>query len=151
MKVPRGFVLVKLGLALIVAGCVFMVATPGALAQSEQIVFSGVTTNGIGFWIWCQNENPADAPYTGACAGSMYDYDQGNARGVHGFVAEPSDGTYVMHVSSGDGFISDCTLTNTPPVTSGPHNTVTVDPCTINGTAESGSTSNAVVRATGPG
>jgi hypothetical protein len=81
----------------------------------------------------------------------MYDYDQGHARGVHGFVTEPSEGMYVMHVSSGDGFISGCTLTNTPPVKSGPHNTVTVDPCTINGNAESGSTNGAVVRATGPG
>jgi hypothetical protein len=64
---------------------------------------------------------------------------------VEGEVAETGEDAYVMDVSSSDGTV-DCTLTNTPPTTSGPTNTVTVSCTSPSGSA---TTSTAVVSANG--
>ncbi len=131
---------------------------PGARAASaEQIVFSGqtppgglVTTGGVfvpmGFWIWCQNENPA-GQYEGPCAGSMYFYPS-LLRPVFGSVSEGPTGIYTMSVSSGGASPAiTCSLNNVNAVlTSGHTNDINIA-CAA--PAVSGTFSGAVVQVTG--
>jgi hypothetical protein len=129
-----------------------------AANNAEQIVFSGIgkpptSSAPFGFWIWCQNEQapPSEgkSKYETDCNGAVYFYALGVTTHVTGEVSEPSEGLYIMEVSSRDGSVT-CTLHNTPPVTRGPTNTVTAE-CTVNGTALTGLVSvDAVVNATGP-
>ena len=120
--------------------------------HSEQVVFSGTGFNEnlgspYGFWIWCEADSTN--PYQGICNGAMYVYARGLTKHVSGTITESPAGssTYHMMVGSSDGSII-ATLSNTPPVQQGPHNTVTVD-----FTEPAGGTSssdNNVVNVTGP-
>jgi hypothetical protein len=147
--------------ALLVAAVLTVVATSvgiasrASAASSEQIVFSGTgfsPSAGVpfGFWIWCQSDE-SSTPYAGQCAGAMYFYSLGITKHVDDVapLAEPVDGKYVMAVASRDGSVS-CTLSNDPPPTSGPTNTVHVS-CTGPTSFADGLSTNAVVKATGPG
>ena len=136
----------------------FLAATPAAVPaanNSEQVVFSGIglpptSSHPVGFWIWCQNE-PASpkARYDTDCNGAMYFYARGITTHVIGEVTEPSEGTYVMDVTSRDGNVQ-CKLMNVPPIQRGPRNTV-VAQCTVNGESLTGlQSTDAVVNATGP-
>jgi hypothetical protein len=131
------------------------IASRASAASSEQIVFSGTgfsPSAGVpfGFWIWCQSDE-SSTPYAGECAGAMYFYSLRITKHVDDVapVAEPVDGKYVMTVASDDGSVS-CTLSNDPPPTSGPRNTVRVS-CTAPTSFMDGVSTNAVVKATGPG
>src|SRR2546425_4489064 len=124
-----------------------------AANNSEQVVFSGTgfgnfagTPSPFGFWIWC--EATSHNPYAGNCAGSMYFYALGLVKHVGGdnAITEPQDGQYVITISSRDGSVG-CTLINTPPITQGPTNTVSVS-CSAPGGG--GASTNAVGHATGP-
>ena len=64
---------------------------------------------------------------------------------VDGEVSEPDEDVYEMVVSSRDGSVV-CTLTNSPPITHGHSNTVTISCSTPSETATS---TDAVVVATG--
>ncbi len=76
----------------------------------------------------------------------MYFYALGITKHVAGMVTEIATDTYQMSVVSTKDASVDCTLTNVPPITSGPTNTVNVT-CT----APSGSgTATSVVNVTGP-
>lgn len=144
-----------LGLGAIVAVAVasVLVMAPGvgaAPSNAEQIVFSGTgggnfadTPQGFGFWIWCQNDNPA-GQYEGVCQGAMYFYGLGITTHVFGGVSEGAGDQYTMWVTNGSSV--SCTLTNTTDV-SGPRNTVNV---WCSSPAGSGASTNAVVNATGP-
>jgi hypothetical protein len=145
--------------AALLAAVVISVAPQPVLAQaSQQVVFSGtgfgtfaLGTNApkgspVGFWIWC--EGASTNPYMGVCNGAMYFYAFGITRPVDGRVSE-SNGAFTMTVHSpGPTFL--CTLTNVPPVTSGPTNTVNVSCTTPGALTGSGSSKNSVVRVTGP-
>lgn len=131
------------------------IASRASAASSEQIVFSGTgfsPSAGVpfGFWIWCQSAE-SQTPYAGECAGAMYFYSLHITKHVDDVapLAEPVDGRYVMRVASDDGSVN-CTLTNDPPPTSGPTNTVRVS-CTAPTSFTDGVSTNAVVKATGPG
>ncbi len=138
-----------------------LVAVPGsavqAAANSEQVVFSGTgfpTTSSEpwGFWVWCQNEQagPSQEAYETDCNGALYFYARRIVVHVTGEISELDEGVYQMDLESSDGTVV-CTLTNALPILHGPHNTVTADPCTINGETVTGLVStNAVVNATGP-
>jgi hypothetical protein len=121
---------------------------------SEQVVFSGVATQGstfanqspAGFWIWCEAES--ENPYAGECNGSMYFYALKITKHVEGEVIETAEGIYQMTVSSTqDTSIVNCVLSNTAEAEHGPHNTVQVSCSTPVGSATS---TNAVVNVTGP-
>jgi hypothetical protein len=123
---------------------------PPAMAQknSEQIVFSGTGSGDFGvfgFWVWCEADS--GNPYQGRCSGSTYFYDLRITKHVTGQVSEPDEHEYQMVVSSKDGSVA-CTLTNVPPITKGPTNTVNAS---CSAPAGDGTSTNAVVRATGPG
>ena len=132
---------------LFVALAVLLAASLTASAQtasSSQVVFSGAGTgtfggksSPFGFWVWC--ESNSTNPYFRLCNGAMYVYALSLTRSVRGRLSEfnPTTKTFVapgaggvesdifqMTVSSADGKIA-CTLTNTPPITSGPTNNVT--------------------------
>ena len=149
----RGVRLRCLALLGFAACLVVLVTAPGVSAQprnSEQVVFSGTgfgTFGGgspVGFWIWCEADS--ENPYAGECNGAMYFYALGITKHVDGTIAEPSDGHYVMTVSSRDSSVA-CTLANPALAVQGPRNTVNVG-CTA--PAGSGSSTNAVVNVTGP-
>jgi hypothetical protein len=148
MPRSRRLVLASLVAAVLALGA----ASAGSSANSsEQIVFSGTgsgtfsyTNSAVGFWIWCQNSNPAGAPYSGACQGAMYFYELGITTHVFGEVSELSPWNYEMDVTNGSNV--SCALRNTTEV-KGPHNTVTIWCSSPSG---SGSSSSAVVNATGP-
>lgn len=132
-----------------------------AANSQEQVVFSGAAPGTFGgkpgiaaFWIWCKNtEGPNANTYGTDCNGAMQFPALGIAKGVtqEEGITEPSEGAYVIHVQSrsDDGQSVDCTLSNVPPITSGPTNTVNVH-CTSSPTRGDGSTNTAVVVATGP-
>jgi hypothetical protein len=144
--------LLALGALATMAAALVLVAAPGVGAQpnnAEQIIFSGTgggnfasVGQGFGFWIWCQNENPA-GQYEGVCQGAMYFYGLGITTHVFGQVTESND-LYTMSVTNGSNVT--CTLANTSDV-SGPRNTVNVS-CTSPGGG--GVSTNAVVNVTGP-
>src|SRR5919108_1793968 len=120
---------------------------PGAAAQGkEQVVFSGDADGNlgeVGFWIWCAVD---EAGAYDDCSGSIHFEDlAGPAKHVTGEVTEPEDDVYRMEVSSADGSIV-CTLTNEPPITRGPTNTVQVD---CSSPSSSSTSETAVVRVTG--
>jgi hypothetical protein len=145
--------------ALLLASVVISISSQPALAQaSRQVIFSGgglgtfalgagaPKTSPFGFWIWC--EGASTNPYAGACNGAMYFYAFGITRPVDGSVAG-SGSTFTMTVHS-PGPTFHCTLTNVPPVTTGPTNTVHAS-CTAPGTLiGTGTSKSAVVRVTGP-
>jgi hypothetical protein len=134
------------------------ISSQPALAQaSQQIVFSGTglgaftlgtTTKAspFGFWIWC--EGASSNPYAGACNGAMYFYAFGITRPVDGSVSG-SNQTFTMTVHS-PGPTFRCTLTNAPPVTTGPTNTVNLSCTTPGALIGGGSSQHSVVRVTGP-
>ena len=125
-----------------------------AANNSEQVVFSKTGAfspdlGPFGFWVWCEADS--SNPYQGFCNGSMYFYAAGGAEHVAGTITEvPADsGLYTMSVQNTTGqYPISCTLRNTAPAVSGPHNTVDVS-CTA---PASGTTSadGSVVRVTGP-
>ena len=143
------------------AAAAVLVALPGSAAQaagnSEQVVFSGIglpptSSEPFGFWVWCQNQQAASSRgrYETDCNGALYFYQRGIVVHVTGEITELEEGVYVMDLQSSDGRV-DCTLTNALPILHGPHNTVTADPCTVDGEDVAGLVStNAVVNATGP-
>src|SRR6266545_4602526 len=102
--------------SVICAAALLALAVPVARAanNSEQIVFSGiglppVSSAPFGFWIWCQNEQAGPSEgrshYETDCNGAMYFYALGVVTHVTGEVSEPSEGVYVMDVSSTDGSV----------------------------------------------
>jgi hypothetical protein len=121
-----------------------------AAHNSEQLVFSGTTNNGlIGFWIWCEVDS--NNPYADECNGSMYFYNLGltkHVEDVEDGITEGADDTYQIMVHSTKDDSVACTLQNTAEPVKGPNNTVTVT-CTSPST--SGTSSTAVVTVTGPG
>ncbi len=129
--------------------------------SQEQIVFSGAVAGTFGgeegkaaFWIWCKNsEGPNSHSYEMDCQGAMQFPALGITKGVtqEEGITEPSEGAYVIHVQSrNDGGQSvDCTLSNVPPITGGPTNTVNVH-CISAPTSGDGATNTAVIVATGP-
>ena len=141
--------------ALVLLLSVTTVLTAPAFAASEQVVFSGTgsgtfqnTSTPVGFWIWCQatNTNP-NAPYVGNCNGAMYFYALNTVKHVmEGSINEVGEGQYQIVVLSSDKTVN-CTLENSPPPVSGPHNTVTVSCSAPSG---SGTSTSAVVNVTGP-
>jgi len=138
-----------------------LVAMPGSAVQaagnSEQVVFSGTglpptSSEPFGFWVWCQNEQAASSRgrYETDCNGALAFFARGIFVHVTGEITELEEGVYVMDLESSDGRVV-CTLTNALPILHGPHNTVTADPCTVDGEDVAGLIStNAVVNATGP-
>lgn len=146
-----------------IAACAVVLLIGGvatARGQSEQIVFSGTGSGTFndretpfGFWIWCQDENPADVDYAGECAGAMYFYGLGITKAVEGEVEEgANEGEYIMTVMSRKGTSVSCVLRNElnteGEISHGPHNIVHVDCTTPTG---GGTSENAVVNVTGPG
>ncbi len=128
--------------------------------SQEQVVFSGSSTGTFGgkegtaaFWIWCKNTEGLNShSYETDCQGAMQFSALGITKGVtqEEGITKPSEGAYVIHVQSrnDDGESVDCTLSNVPPITSGPTNTVNVH-CVSAPTNGDGSTDTVVV-ATGP-
>jgi hypothetical protein len=132
-----------------IAGVIFATATAAlmiglspmvvfAANSQEQVVFSGAAPGTFGgkqgiaaFWIWCKNtEGPNSHTYGTDCNGAMQFPALGISKGVtqEEGITEPSEGAYVIHVQSrsDNGQSVDCTLSNVPPITSGPTNTVNV-------------------------
>ena len=146
---------------LAVVAAAVLVAIPVSAVQaagnSEQVVFSGIglpptSSEPFGFWVWCQNQQAASSRgrYETDCNGALYFYQRGIVVHVTGEITELEEGVYVMDLQSSDGRV-DCTLTNALPILHGPHNTVTADPCTVDGEDVAGLVStNAVVNATRP-
>jgi hypothetical protein len=143
----------KLTIGALVLALLFAVTISFALtsrahaASSEQVVFSGVTTNNqVGFWIWCEADS--SNPYVGECNGSMHFFALHITKHVEDTapIQEPQDGQYLITVGSSDGSVS-CTLENVLPRTSGPTNTVNITCTTPSLSAVS---TNAVVNVTGP-
>jgi len=146
-----------MGFVFLSIAAVVLIGSSRAGAQSskhsEQVVFSGGGFNDglgspYGFWIWCEADSTN--PYHGVCNGAMYVYARGLTEHVGGTITEtpPDSSTYVMTVASADGSIA-ATLTNTPPVKQGPHNTVTVHFTAPSPGGTSSSDGN-VVNVTGP-
>ena len=137
----------------------------GAFAANNQIqvIFSGAATGNFGahtgnanFNIWCKlTPGPNANSYGVDCAGSMYFRSLGITREVEetdsGVTENPSTGAFQMHVQSmvDSGHSVNCFLTNVPPVTRGPTNTVNVN-CISTPTFGTGSSNTATVIVTGP-
>ena len=134
--------------------------TAFAANNQEQVIFSGAAAGTFGgkqgiaaFWIWCKNtEGPNSHSYQTDCQGAMHFPALGITKGVtqEEGITEPSEGAYAIHVQSrnDNGQSVDCTLSNVPPITSGPTNTVQVH-CVSAPTNGDGLTNTAVVIATG--
>ena len=141
---------------LVVGAALTALVTPGtpvrAANDAQQVVFSKATSpeatgtfGPFGYWIWCQATLTKPGAYAGDCSGSIYFYAiKPAAESVDGSVSEIAAGQYRMTVHSADW---SCTLTNLPPVTSGPTNTVAVA-CTS--PAGTGTATGSVVKVTGP-
>jgi hypothetical protein len=120
---------------------------PAALAQGhEQVIFSGEAEGSfgeVGFWIWCAVDESGNYD---DCSGALAFDDLHLVRHVEGEVTEPDEDVYQMDVASTrDGSVA-CTLTNVPPITHGPTNSVDIS-CTVpSGTATA---TDAVVVSTG--
>ena len=121
----------------------------GTPQNAEQIVFSGTGTSSLGpfgFWVWSEDQDAAN-PYHGEATGSVYLYALQLTKHVDGTVQEISPGTYAISVAAADNSVV-VTLTNVPPVTRGPSNTVNATfTAPSSGT---GTSTNAVVNVTGP-
>ena len=123
---------------------------------ASQVIFSGqgVALEGfrsrVGYWVWCSAEG--NGPYADfhACAGSVYVYRAGHTKGVHGFMTEEPDGTYVMHLFSNHEGELEATLHNVAPPVHGPNNVVEFEITTEAGVSI-GSSVDSVVNVTGPG
>ena len=128
--------------------------TTATANNSEQLVFSGVATEGtgapVGFWIWCEVES--NNPYEDECNGSMYFYALGitkHVEDVEDGITESAGESYQIKVHSTKDDSIACTLENAPNPVHGPRNTVTVmctSPQNVNAVSHS-----AVVNVTGPG
>jgi hypothetical protein len=142
---------------LLVVASLAVLVTPTASTQaasSEQVVFSKTgasftlannTTTPLGFWIWCEATLTNPGAYAGQCSGSIYFYAiKLAAEHVDGSIGELAKGQYRMTVHSADW---SCTLTNVPPVTRGPTNSVVVICSTPSG---NGTATGSVVNVTGP-
>jgi hypothetical protein len=133
----------RLAVVLMVASlALLLIPAAGHADGKEQIVFSGEaegTFGEVGFWIWCAVDE--QGAYDD-CSGAMHFDDLGLARHVEGDVTEPEEGRYVMDVASTRDDAVACTLTNTPPITSGATNRVDVSCSSPSGSA---STSDAVI------
>jgi hypothetical protein len=127
-------------------------AAPASAALHEQIVVSGeasgtfnnVSTD-VGFWIWCAVD---EAGGYDDCNGAMHFDALMASKHVSGEVTELSVGEtqqYHMDVASPDGTL-ECTLNNTPPITHGPTNTVSISCLTPSGSA---TTSTATISSNG--
>src|SRR5436309_4803347 len=128
--------------------------TAHATYDSVKVVFSGTgvgnfpTARGgssaFSFWVGCAaSSGPPGAlsPYfMSPCAGTMAVYGLQLTRQVIGSFIQGTDGAYLISVHSLDGAIV-ASLTNTPTVTGGPTNTVTV---AFSSPSGGGSTTNAV-------
>ena len=116
-------------------------AAPASAALHEQIVFSGEangTFNGVstdvGFWIWCAVDQAGGYE---DCNGAMHFDALMPSKHVDGEVTELGGGEsqqYQLDVTSRDGSIA-CALTNTPPITHGPTNTVSISCSSPSGSA----------------
>ena len=133
----------RLAILLMVASLALLLfPAAGHAAGKEQIVFSGEadgTFGEVGFWVWCAVD---EAGAYDDCSGALHFDDLGIARHVEGDVSEPNEGQYVMDVASTRDDAVACTLTNTPPITSGPTNRVDVSCSSPFGSA---TTSDAVI------
>ncbi len=136
-----------IGLLLMTAAASLLVAQPVpvvAQADATQVVFSATAEPGsifggtgsdkhYGFWIWC--EASGTSPYSGVCNGSMYFYAFAIfTEHVTGAVTLNGE-LATMRVSSSataPEYIN-CTLSNIPPVTAGPTNSVMVTCTTPSG------------------
>ena len=143
-----------LAMGVIIAAIAALVATavPASAARHEQIVFSGeangtfdnVSTD-VGFWIWCAVDPAGDYD---DCNGAMHFDALMPSKHVSGEVTELGVGEsqqYQMDVTSTDGSVA-CTLTNTPPITRGPTNTVSISCSSPSGSA---TTSTATISSNG--
>jgi hypothetical protein len=153
----RVFLALSVCIAIVLSGAFNSSGTALASAK-QQIVFSGTgfgtftpsggtaTPSPFGFWIWCEDEDAAN-PYASFCGGSIYVYALGLTKGVFGVTSDTGlpSGSHRIHAWSRDGLIN-CDLVNSPPVTSGPTNTVTM---TCSAPAGSGVSTNSVVVITG--
>lgn len=137
----------------LVAALCLVPAIAALAASSQQVVFSGggifpgVTP--FGFWIWC--ESSSSNPYFLECNGAMYFYALGIVKHVAGTVTSNGGNSFTLNVvSTADDSVA-CALTNVPPATSGPTNTVDVN-CTAPGAVHgvTGTSRSAVVQVTGP-
>jgi hypothetical protein len=102
-------------------------AASATAAGHEQVVFSGEASGAGGeveFWVWCAVDRAGGYD---DCSGALRFDDLRLARHVTGDVSEVADDAYQMDVSSTLDDSVQCRLTNSPPITSGPTNTVTVD------------------------
>ena len=120
---------------MVVSLALLLFPAAGHAAGKEQIVFSGEadgTFGEVGFWVWCAVD---EAGAYDDCSGALHFDDLGLARHVEGEVSEPEEGQYVMDVTSTRDDAVACTLTNTPPITSGPTNRVDVSCSTPSGSA----------------
>jgi hypothetical protein len=120
---------------------------PAAVAQGrEQVIFSGEAEGSlgeVGFWIWCALDESGNYD---DCSGVLAFDDLHLVRHVEGEVSEPDEEVYQMDVTSTrDGSVA-CTLTNVPPITPGPTNTVDISCTAPSGTATA---TDAVVVSTG--
>jgi len=147
--------IVALGLALMSAGAPLKLA---AQNNSIQVVFSGTglahydtfTNAPFGFWVWCLANAPASSKGVyHDCAGSMYFYEAQITKGVTGDISGSGSTWTMTNISSVDHKIDNCTLQNSPPIKSGPANTVMLLSCTAPSNA-SGTVTTAVVKVTGP-
>lgn len=135
---------------LLLPAAIFMLTIPTVFASSAntQIVFSNNTTgtgdwctNGLnactvpnpsnpnlhfGFWYWCQLGTNG---YGTGCAGNIYIYGINIAAIAAtcdgaSCVTSNGGGSYTLLAYASNGWV--CSLTNTGPVSSGPHNAVTM-------------------------
>jgi hypothetical protein len=122
-----------------------------AANASRQVIFSkavpaAVGTFGtFGYWIWCDATLTKPGAAAGDCSGSIYFYAiKAAAEHVDGNISQIAQDQYQMTVHSTDW---SCTLTNTPPVTHGPTNSVVVICSRPSG---SGTATGSIVNVTGP-
>jgi hypothetical protein len=158
------YIATVLAVPLLIGGIIL--STSGAFAANNQIqvVFKGTAHGTFGtpsqvgdasFSVWCKlTPGPNIHSYSTDCTGSMSFPHLGISKGVQGeegITQDPATGVFLIHVQSrGDnGESVDCILSNVPPVTKGPTNTVNIH-CGSIPTSGVGSTNTAVVTVTGP-
>jgi hypothetical protein len=119
---------------IVLLGAMLLSGPAVSAAQHEQVVFSGEAEGSfeVEFWIWCAVDESGNYD---DCAGSVRFDDLQLVRHVEGEVTEPEEDVYRMDVSSTLDDAVSCTLTNSPPILHGPHNTVTVDCSSPSGSA----------------
>jgi hypothetical protein len=150
--------LLLIGAVLVLTLTISSLVTAAGPRNSVQVVFSGTglgnygnfTNAPFGFWVWClaQTPPPSNGNYTD-CAGAMYFYAAGITKGITGDISGGPSSWTMSNLHSADGAIAGCVLTNIPPVSAGPTNTVILSACTAPA-GGSGTSNNAVVNVTGP-